>query len=188
MIAEEVTELGEHERRLQMGAYRPSKCARCGGAVHAHDRRSRLLLGDAAGSTEIARYRCARRKRCGAVWRVLPALLARHLWRGWSTVERAVLSENDAAGADAVPVPAATVKRWRKRLLSSAAALVAALATAYDVPELAAVMGEAGYDATRAELVAIYGEHVPSVAAHAGGRLGNLAGLIHRLAPGVRLM
>jgi hypothetical protein len=158
--------------------------------VHIHERRSRLLLGEAEQSPEIARDRCAPREHCGAVWRVLPGFLARHLWRAWSTVERAVLARDEGAPAQAAPLPAPTVRRWRQRLLSSAAVLVAALGTASDVPAIAAVVEQTGYAATRGELVAIFNEQVPSAREplRAGERLGRLAAIVHRLAPGARLM
>jgi hypothetical protein len=121
---------------------------------------------------------------------VLPGFLARHLWRAWSTVERAVLSRDEEAPAQAAPLPAPTVRRWRQRLLSSAAVLVAALGTASDVPAIAAVVEQTGYAATRRELVASFNEQVPSAREplRAGERLGRLAAIVHRLAPGARLM
>ena len=160
--------------------------------MHAHEHRSRLLLGEAAISTEVALYRCADRERCGAVWRILPAFLARHLWRAWLTVERHAIagSQTVAVPEVAMPVPARTVRRWRARLASSAAMIIAALATAFDVPDLATVVERAGYAASRIELCTIFAERVLGAGAkpHGGERLGQLAALVHRLAPGVRLM
>jgi hypothetical protein len=186
LVAEAVTDLAEHERWLRLDAYRPVGCPRCGEVCHAHQLRVRLLLGQPQPSTEVATYRCADRERCGAVWRVLPALLARHLWRAWPTVERAV-SEPVAGEVQEhgeVPsfvTPTRTLQRWRARLATSAALIVAVLATAMDVPEHAVVAERSGYAATRAEIVEIARREI-------GGRHGKLAAIVHRLAPGVRLM
>lgn len=186
LIAEGVTDLAEHERRMRIDAYRPGRCPRCGDVCHGHQQRSRLLLGELQISTDVAIYRCADRERCGAVWRVLPALLARHLWRAWRTVERsvsetAVGDPDERPGVAVTEVPKRTLQRWRARLATSAALIVAVLATAADVPEHAAVVERAGYSASRAELVEIVTQEI-------GGRHGRLAAIVHRLAPGVRLM
>lgn len=193
-MAEGVWDLATHERLLGMDGYRPSCCPRCGSAVHAHEHRSRLLLGEAEGSTEVVIYRCAEHESCGAVWRVLPRFLARHLWRAWSTVERTVVDregeEPVAPGLTAgsgPPVPERTRLRWRGRLVASAAMVIATLATAMDAPEMRDVVKRAGYRATRGEVVAIFaqGNRSPPVR---GQVLGRLAATLHRLAPGVRLM
>ncbi|MGH6913409.1 MAG: hypothetical protein ACREH3_06845 [Geminicoccales bacterium] len=192
LIAEGVDDLAEHERRLRLDGYRPERCGRCGGRIHAHQHRSRQLLGEAKVCTEVAIYRCADRERCGAIWRILPALLARHLWRAWSTVERSVLdaaepkSEGEVA-ADTVPEQ--TRRRWRTRLSASVAMILGVLATARDVPELIAVVEHVGYAGTRRELVAIFDEQVPAgEEGPSGTHLSRVAAVIHRLAPGVRLM
>src|SRR5258707_403193 len=67
------------------------------GPVHIHEYRDRLLLSDARVSTYVAIFQCADRGRCGAVTRVLPAFLARHLWRAWQTVEAAVADSGETA-------------------------------------------------------------------------------------------
>ena len=54
---------------------------------------------------------------CSASWRVLPAFLARCLWRTWDVVEAALFE-----GAQKVSVPARTVQRWRARLMQAARA------------------------------------------------------------------
>lgn len=194
LIAESVVDLETHERQLRIDGYRPANCLRCGSPVHAHEHRSRLLLGEAEGNIEIAIYRCGDREGCGAVWRVLPGMLARHLWRAWSTVERTVADRDGEeriapglGGATGPPIPEKTRARWRQRLVTSAALVVAVLATAMDVPELSTVVRRAGYAATRGELVAVFTESsmAPRVRGHA---LGRLAGVVHRLGPGVRLM
>jgi hypothetical protein len=57
----------------------------------------------------IRRYICAN-KECQATWRILPAFLARHLWRVWPTVERVALPATPPAVVPAMPlaVPVAT--------------------------------------------------------------------------------
>lgn len=179
LIAEDVTELGEHTRKLAGGGYRPSCCGRCGATVHIHDFRLRMLKDDLALSTEIARFRCADRKTCGAVWQVIPAFMARHLWRSWRTVERAV-----GACAPAV-VSERTRRRWRARLRTSAALLVTVLATAVQVSRLARLVEATCAETHRGELViAFVGLTKPPPGEH----FSRLSALVHRLAPGVRLM
>jgi hypothetical protein len=176
LIATAVHDLTEHERRLACGAYRPEACPRCGQPLHIHDYRTRVLAGDEASCTEIVRFRCADRDLCGAVWQVLPALLARQLWRAWRTVEGAVAEPVRASTAEIVP--ARTRRRWRARLAASAAALVVLLSTAFD-------MAEGLHVETRSELVLSFSREAQ---APRGQRLARLAELIHRCAPGVRLM
>lgn len=185
LIVRGADDLAEHLRRLETDAYRPAACPRCEAPVHIHGRRPRLLAGDMAGSTEIARYRCSAREDCGAVWQVIPRLLARHLWRGWRTVEQAVL---EPVKASAQVVPARTKRRWRARLASSAALVVSVLSAAPDagvVSQVARAIAVMGAEVTRGEFVAaVEGEVHPAV----GQRLSMLAELIQRFAPGVRLM
>lgn len=193
LIAESVEDLATHERYLRSDRYRPAGCPRCGEQVHCHEHRARLLLGEAKGSTDIVIYRCADHDNCGAVWRILPRFLARHLWRAWSTVARTVADQADdeqsvvpglIAAAAGPPIPKTTRTRWRNRLVTSAAMVVAVLATAMDVPALGAVVKQVGYLATRGELVGLFAERLASQ----GQALGTLGSLVHRLAPGVRLM
>ena len=193
MIAESVVDLETHERLLGNGGYRPPGCRRCGRPMHIHEYRERLLLGDPRGSTGIAIFQCADRERCGAVTRVLPAFLARHLWRAWPTVEGAIAETRDTgdeaeAAARAGPVPERTIRRWRTRLAASAAALVVVLGTAAStVPELHRVVQQVGLAGTRAELVeALVTRAEPRP--KPGLRLATTAAVIHRLVPGVRLM
>ncbi len=183
LIIEGVDDLAEHERRLVQGAYRPDGCPRCHQPVHVHDRRPRLLAGDVAGSTEIARFRCSDREGCGAVWQVLPQLLARHLWRAWRTVQAAVIEPVEASAVEAVP--ARTRRRWRSRLASSAVLVVSVLSEALDVGPVPRVAKAAGPSTTRGELVAAFARELRP---WLGQQLSKLAELVHRLAPGVRLM
>lgn len=160
--------------------------------MHVHDYRPRVLAGDPAGSTEIARFRCADRS-CGTVVQVLPAWLARHLWRAWSTVEGAVMREEEEdEEEDAVTkkpssdVPARTRRRWRARLSTAAFLLIAAIAAVADtMPALAHVVRAVGHDGTRRDaVVAFEAATKPPI----GRWLASLAAVVHRVAPGVRLM
>jgi len=182
LIAEDVCDLATHEQRL--GApdqYRPAACGRCGGKLHIHDLRPRQMLGDAQIATEVLRFRCADRSGCGAVWQIVPALLARRLWRTWSVVHSAVV---ETAGAQRPVVPARTRRRWRARLAASARAVVVALA---DTGKQAwtAIALAVGLDGRRLDLVRQYAAAMGSAA---GACLAELAALVHRLTPGMRLM
>jgi len=179
LIAEEVRDLETHERRLEEpDGYRPARCPRCGSRMHLHDLRPRLLLGDPAVCTQVIRFRCADRRGCGAAWQILPAFLARHLWRSWATVEAAV------EPAERSEVAARTRRRWRARLASRARQLVVLLATTAD-QIWSALVAAVGLDASRLDLVRGYGVHMRP---RRGLCLAELAGLVHRLSPGVRLM
>lgn len=198
LIAEHVHDLVTHERLLvQLDGYRPDLCLHCGGKVlHAHDYVERKPRGAPDGVTEIRvrRYICAN-KDCQATWRILPAFVARRLWRVWPTVEHTV--------SDALPppppappppctpptpsassVPERTARRWRERLAARARQLVVLLATSGGAL-LEAIAKRAGLDATRFELVGAYA-HV--AATPRARRLADLAALIHRLHQGLRLV
>lgn len=185
LIDERVTDLETHERLLRCGGYRPVGCPRCGQFVHVHDYRPRLLLGDPAEALLVARFWCPD---CEAVWQVLPAFVARCLWRSWRVVEEAVAQPDATKGrespvVDAV-VPERTRRRWQGRLLSSAALLVAVLATS-EGPEFSHVAKKARLEIDRAELVSEYAAHARPPP---GERLAQPAAVVHRLAPGVRVM
>ena len=177
LIFEGVGSLQEHRQLLcDPDAYRPQQCGCCGCLrLHAHDFRERVLDdGEQVLFESIRRFRCAN-KECKAVWRVLPAVIARHLHRTWETVQRAM--------SGSTKVPEATVRRWRGRLGRVATRLTQLLATASEA--VRAVTDPLSIVCTRAELVA---------AGVAGGllspsrRLQQLAAWVHRLEPGVRLM
>ncbi len=127
VLAPEIRTLQEHEAALaNPDLVRPSPCQRCRAApVHLHERRTRVFRGEVEGppGTEVLIFRCADREDCGAIWRVLPAFLARHLWRRWSVIGASVLRR--PAGRHRVA--SRTRQRWRARLQSSAAVLVALL-------------------------------------------------------------
>jgi len=113
---------------------------------------------------------------------VLPALLARHLWRRWQVVESATMGGASAAASS--PVPKRTRRRWKQRLSTAAGSLLSALASSTDavMQHLAGSMTDA---ASRLELVVA---HAQSTGCSDGWRLASLASLIHQLAPGIRVM
>jgi len=175
LIAEDVLDLAAHERRIcDPDGYRPARCERCGHSVlHVHDYRERVLRGEPDRPvTRIVRHRCAHRD-CHAIWQVIPLLLARHLWRTWSTVRAAVIGPR-SPGRPAVP--ARTKRRWRQRLSASARQLVVALASS-GRRALVQLAQRVGLGGARADLVTAVGTDIAALAA-----------LIHRLVPGVRLM
>lgn len=196
IIIEQVCSLKEHERLLNTGSYRLDACPRCGATTHLHDLRPRVMVQGAglervSSTTLTQRVRCADREDCGAAWQLLPAFLARHLWRCWSTVQRAMFERRaepplpqPGGEARSRVVPQRTARRWRGRLLSSAALLVAVLGTA-EQPELTALAGAVGLEGIRSELVVQYAAQFQPSACQ---RLVQVAALLHRLAPGVRLM
>jgi hypothetical protein len=188
LLVEEVTSLAAHRARVcSPDGYRPGFCARCGhGVLHVHDYRGRVLLEMATGAgcsgtewLQVVRYACAHAD-CGAVWQMLPAFVARHLWRAWATVERATMGGAPASS----PVPPRTRERWGARLLAPALLLVQLFASETG-SRLEALAKDVGLEATRHALVAAY-----AVVADArpGARLASVAAVVHRLARGVRLM
>ena len=175
LIAEEVTDLETHARLLcDPDGYRPSCCPRCGHAVlHVHDYRSRVLRADREGAAiKVVRHRCVGAD-CGARWLTLPLLLARHLWRRWAVLEATTQGRRPVDGP---PVPARTGRRWRARLQLAGRRLTQGLA-ASGSPLLEAVAQRLGLSATRREVVLALGLSLSATAA-----------LVHRLAPGLRLM
>lgn len=186
LIAEAVTELAAHEKALSDGSYRPDRCEPCGAAMHLHDYRLRILAASDTGTVTVVRFRCADRDSCGAVFLVLPAFVARHLWREWATVERTT-QEGESAEEKPPVVPARTVSRWRARLAATASALVVAFASARFG---ATVAGEVGLGGTRAEVVAQYARATAAegLPQKRGLLYACVAALVHRAAPGIRLM
>jgi hypothetical protein len=176
LYASEITDLDGQRRALaQPDLVRPCDgCPRCDGALYVHERRERQLVGHPeAASIGVLIFRCAR-VGCRAVWRVLPAFLARHLWRAWSTVAEAVGPKTSSRS----PVPGSTKRRWRSRLREVARALVLVLGSRGD-DRLAQKASTLGSSALRHDVVDTFGGL---------GRLALLAVLIHRLEPGVRVM
>lgn len=175
LIAEDVTDVETHERRLSdPDGYRPASCPRCGhGVLHVHDYRSRVLRADPQRVVlTVVRHRCMGPD-CGARWLILPQLLARHLWRRWAVVEASTQGQRPL---DWPPVPARTRRRWRALLRLPGRLLTQVLASS-GAPPLEAVAQRLGLTATRLDVVSALGVTLSRVAA-----------LVHRLAPGLRLM
>jgi hypothetical protein len=173
IIDERVRELSVHETMMKNPAsYRPAEC-RCGSTrLHLHDRRERRAMGAGSTVVTVVIFLCAK---CFATWRVLPAFLARCLWRSWEVVEGALFGERSA-------VPARTAQRWKARLTQTARAATQALA-ASGAPMLREVAQRVGLEAPRGALVKAYAEATAS-----SSLLAPLAALLHRLSPGIRLM
>ncbi len=185
IIAEEVRTLAEHEARLRApGSYRPKSCRRCyGSRLHLHGKRERTLrAADAtvfgAGVVLLILFRCGD-KSCRAVWRVIPAFVARLLWRTWEVVEAAV--QGTPQRAHQPIVPKSTVRRWRARLRESGRLAGQVLATSGG-EALREVAQAVGLDASRRILAEAY------AARFCASLLGPLSVLLHRLQPGIRLV
>ncbi len=187
LIAEDVTEWATHDRRIcDPDGYRPPSCPTCGGSsLHIHDYRERVLRAEP--TTPVARIVRLACVTCGAIWQVLPALIARHLWRTWPTVAHTLVP--DAASAPTDPrrwpkVPPRTTRRWRARWERSAHAL-AQILTASGATAWTALTGLLPPAATCRDIVLAYAHRY-------GSRLGlavaAVAALIYRLQPRVRLM
>lgn len=186
LIVEHVHDLGTHLRLLaDRDSYRPDVCARCFGRVlHVHDYPERLPRGELGlpPVIRIVRFICAD-PACRATWRILPAILARHLWRIWPTVERTTHPAEPPV-IDPMPIPERTAQRWRERVASAAKQLVLLLASSGGFL-FERIAKRAGLDATRWELVDV---HARVAAPPAGRRLADLAAVVHRLERGIRLM
>ena len=184
LIAESVCNAKEHRRLLESGGYRPEGCPHCGGFLHILGKRARALR-DLSGSTTrelICRYRC---RPCGAVWQVLPSFIARHLHRRWDVVQTAIdaAPPNRTESRPRRSRQPSTVRRWRRRLASSAVVLVQTLAAVGAA--VGVLLSEAGAWCTRVDMVDalarmdVVGEECKYQA---------LAGWIHRIVPGLRLV
>jgi hypothetical protein len=146
-----------------------------------HDHLQRLVVdGQRVSRIGVVRYICADRE-CGATWRILPAFVARHLWRRWSTVARAIA--RNTRSDEAAPAAERTLRRWRSRLRSTARQLVLLLGE-HDDEEVARFARAAGFEASRLELVQLL------TAARALGTHGleDIAAGLHQLERGIRLM
>jgi hypothetical protein len=189
LIAEHVHDVATHDHLLkEPDGYRPDLCPRCGGGVlHAHDYIVRRPRGapEVAAEVRVRRYICANPK-CEATWRILPAFLARHLWRIWPTVESAALRVAPREAPAMAVVPKRTAQRWRERLAVIARQLVVLLAVSGGAL-LEAIAKQVGLMATRADLVGAYAR-MAAIPLAAGRRLADLAAVVHRLEPGLRLM
>jgi hypothetical protein len=187
LIDEGVRDLDAHARRVcDPDGYRPRCCPRCGHrSLHVHCYPERRPRGDPRMPPviTIVQYICASAD-CGATWRILPMFLARHLWRTWATVERAIKREDAPAARNAPPIPEQTRRRWHERLAASARVLVVLLAASGGLV-LEGLAAKVGLDATRATLV---DAHAAVAEVAPGARLSTLAALVHRLERGLRLM
>jgi hypothetical protein len=188
IIAEDVTDLATHEHRIcNPDGYRPAFCPNCGDTtLHVHDYRERVLRAEpGAPVARVVRHACVG---CEAIWQILPAFIARCLWRTWRVVEHALTgAEPPPASQESrrwPPVPARTQRRWLARWLRPAQGLAQVLATSGEATwaALATALAPA---ARCADLVVAY---ALASATHAGQQLASVAALAYRLQPRVRLM
>ena len=189
IIAEDVIDHATHERRIcDPDGYRPPFCPTCGErGLHVHDYRTRVLRAEPDNTpvATIVRHACVA---CQAIWQVLPAFLARHLWRTWRVVTHTLTPEDGRRAPEPTrqwpPVPRRTARRWRARWQRPAHAL-AQILTASGAAAWAALAGLFPADATCGDVVAAY-------ARQHGSRIGRavaaVAALIYRLQPSVRLL
>lgn len=182
IIAVDVHDVAEHERRMcRAGGYRPASCPRCGGRLHVHDHLQRVLPGSSrVPCIDIVRYICADSK-CAATWRVIPAFIARHLWRHWETVARAIAGDPPRAGDP--QVPSRTRRRWKARLRSAARQIVNVLVE-HDAERLATFLPVPHFDWTRHHLA----EFLSAGRVLGTHGLADIAAAVHVVEPGVRLM
>jgi hypothetical protein len=180
IIAEGVLDLKTHRSLLpDPEGYRPSSCWCCGRKrPHAHCFRERVLRPPSPDEPPVIEtirlYFCPG---CGAVFTVLPAVIARHLWRLWKTVEDVSSTRSHA--------PPTTMARWFSRLSSSAARLVQALLAVGShllERQLVSLLRKVR---TRLDLIEAV---VASSSVSADHRFAGLAGWIHRVERGLRLM
>lgn len=177
IIAEDVLDLAEHQKRLpDADRYRPEACRNCGHPkVHAHCFRDRVLReADPRRPPLVVQIRLFRCASCGAVFTILPAFIARHLWRAWNTVE-AVARGKEVA-------PKATMKRWLSRLGSDAWQLVQVFTASIQSALSEALLRS--QQSIRLDVVAV----VEPFLGATSSVFARIAAWIHRLAPGVRLM
>ncbi|SRR6266849_5497070 len=186
IIAEDVTERATHERRIcDPDGYRPPFCPACGERhLHVHDYRERVLRAEPDTPVgTIVRHACVA---CRAIWQVLPAFIARHLWRTWRVVAHTLTPDAGRPAAAEAPrwpkVPGRTARRWRARWRRPARVLRHILA-ASGAAAWAELAGRVRPDATCGDLVAAY-----AAAAPPGQPVAALAALVYRLQPKVRLM
>jgi len=187
IIAEDVTDRATHERRIcNPDGYRPAFCPNCGDTtLHVHDYRERVLRAEpGAPVARVVRHACVG---CEAIWQILPAFIARCLWRTWRVIEHTLTGAGPPPAARETrwpPVPARTQRRWQARWLRPAQELAQVLATSGEAT-WAALTTALAPAARCAELVAAYAH---ASATPAGQPLASVAALVYRLQPRVRLM
>jgi len=187
LIQEDVRDLETHERRVRdPDAYRPEACPRCKHpTLHVHCYPQRRPIGEAGGAVavRVVQYICAS-PGCRATWRILPMILARHLWRWWRTVERTVKPADTQSRADAPRIPERTERRWRARLATSAAVVIALLAQRGD-SELMARAAASDRELSRMDLIDTFARWTST---RPGFRLSAPATVTHTLERGIRVM
>ena len=189
IVAEDVTDLTTHERRLcDPDGYRPKFCPRCQATtLHVHDYRSRCLRAEPGEPvSRVVRHECVG---CEAIWQILPAFIARHLWRSWRVVEHTFRAATPLpAGAEPgrrwPPVPERTRRRWCVRWLRPARHLAQVLSSGGEAA-WARLTGVLAWEATCADLVAACAGQGLATPGHL---LAVLGALVYRLQPKVRLM
>jgi hypothetical protein len=188
IVAEEVTDRATHDRRVcDPDGYRPAFCPNCGETtLHVHDYRDRVLRAEPGEPiARVVRHECVG---CDAIWQILPAFIARHLWRTWSVVEHTLRGTGPPPGTLETRrwprVPERTRRRWCARWLRPARFLGQILAACGEVA-WAALAGALAPERTCADLVAAY---AGARATPAGQLFAAVAALVYRLQPKVRLM
>ena len=182
VIAEGVRDLAAHRRLMvDPDGYRDctSPCCNCGEErLHAHCFRERVLRPASPEEPSLVEtirlYFCPG---CGAVFTVLPAVIARHLWRLWKTVEEVSSNRTEA--------PRTTKRRWLSRLSSSAARLIQALRAVGSHLIGRSLSSLLVGVSSRWELI---GAVVAAGSVPADHPFAALAGWIHRIEKGIRLM
>ncbi len=190
IIAEDVTDRAMHDRRIcDPDGYRPAFCPNCGETtLHVHDYRERILRAEPGEPVaRVVRHACVG---CAAIWQILPAFIARHLWRTWRVVEHTLTGAGPPPAPPTretrrwPPVPERTQRRWQARWRRPAQGVAQVLAACGEATWAALAAGLAPA-ARCAELVARY---AAATATPAGQRLASVAALVDRLQPRVRLM
>ena len=110
---------------------------------------------------------------------VLPAFVARHLWRTWKTVEAIVVPPEQRPR---VVVPERTRRRWRART-SQPVRVVLHVLSSLRTTILAGLVAAVGLDGTRRALLAAF-----RPLAGAAGACAALAVLLGGVLPGLRVM
>jgi hypothetical protein len=121
-------------------------------------------------------FRCAL-EGCGAVFTVLPAFIARHLWRNWKTVQGATEGKAEP--------PKSTLLRWLGRLQSDASLLLQAVTAKAATLLRGSLLRCLSKVTTRASFLLTM---APSGLFSTGHLFALVAAWVHRLEPGIRLM